>query len=82
MKTPDLKLCQAAARGSIRWREDFQQDYLICQADCAKYDCHAAERISMGNLDGFTALVVERNVLQHLCKGCKEAMDDESERVP
>lgn len=27
-------------------------------------------------LDGFVAMMVERNVMYHLCKGCKEAIKD------
>lgn len=76
----DLKPCQAIARGTIRWRDDWQEDYFICQADCRKYEHHAAERISKGNLDGFTAMMVERNVMHKLCKGCKEANKNDDEK--
>lgn len=79
MKTADLKPCQAAVRGKIRWKESFQDNYFVCEAYCKKYERHASERISKENLDGFVALLVERNVMHELCKGCKEAIDDDQE---
>lgn len=75
MKTPDLKPCQAAAQGTIRWKYDWKQNYFVCRADCIKYEHHATERISKESLDGFVALMIERNVMRELCKGCKEAND-------
>lgn len=80
MKTPDLKPCQAAARGTIRWGDDWQENYFICQADCTKYEHHAAERISKENLDGLVAMMVERNVMHELCKGCKEVDKNDDEK--
>ena len=77
MSGPDLKPCQAAVRGAIRWKESFQDNYYVCQADCKKYERHALERISKENLDGLVALMVERNVMHELCKGCKEANGDD-----
>lgn len=72
----DLKPCQAIARGTIRWTDDLDGNLWICQADCPKYECHAADRISRGNLDGFVARMVARNVMHRLCEGCTEAIID------
>ena len=75
MSAHELKPCQAVARGTIRWTDDLDGNYFICQADCPKYEHHAAERISRDNLDGFVALMVERNVIRRLCKRCTEASE-------
>ena len=79
MTTSDLKPCQAAVRGAIRWKESFQDNYWVCQADCKKYEHHASERISKEMLDGFVAMMVERGVMHELCKGCKEAIKDDQD---
>lgn len=76
MKTPDLKPCQAVARGTIRWTEDMDGNYFICQIDCRKYEHHEAERINRGNLDGLVARTLEQNMMRELCKGCKELVND------
>lgn len=75
IETNSLKPCQAVARGKLRWSDALDEHYYICQADCPKYEHHAAERIGKGMLDGFVALMVERNVMHRLCKGCEEATD-------
>lgn len=73
MSESKLKPCQAIARSTIRWTEDLDGNYFICQTDCPKYEHHAAERIGRGYLDGLVALTVERNVMRSLCKRCTEA---------
>lgn len=78
---PDLKPCQAAAQCTIRWKYDWQQNYFVCRADCIKYEHHTTERISKESLDDFVALMMERNVMRELCKGCKEAADDVESKV-
>ena len=65
---PDLKPCQAVARGAIRWKDDWQQNYYVCRADCKKYDRHVEARVSQECFESAT----ERDVMHELCKGCKE----------
>lgn len=76
MKTPDLKPCQAVARGTIRWKDDWQDGYYVCRADCNKCDRHAEARVHNDCMDGFVELITERDVIQELCRGCKEVEND------
>lgn len=68
----DLKPCQAVARSTIRWKDDWQQNYFVCRADCNKCDRHAEARVHNECMDGFVECITERDVIQGLCKGCKE----------
>lgn len=79
MGQTELKPCQASVRGTIRWKDSFQDNYSVCEAYCKKYERHASEQISKENQDGLLALLVERDVMRELCKGCKEAIDDGQE---
>ena len=74
----DLKPCQAAAKNNVMWSEIFQTESAICKMYCRKREYYSIEAISKELLDGFTARYVERNVLRELCKGCKEAINDDS----
>lgn len=76
MTTPDLKPCQAAARGTICWEDDWRQKYFVCRADCAKTDRHVEARVSQECFDGFVEPATERDVMRELCKGCKAVIDD------
>lgn len=77
-KTPDLKPCQAVARGTIRWEDDWQNKYFVCRAGCAKYDRHVEARVFKDNMDGLVELITERDVISELCRGCKEGADEDT----
>lgn len=77
MTTPDLKPCQAVARGTIRWSDSLLAHDCVCQVDCTKYEHHAAMLVSTECMGCYAQQIVERNVMRELCKGCKEANDDD-----
>lgn len=77
MKTPDLKPCQAAARGTVRWNGSLLAHDCVCQVDCIKYEHHASMLVSKECMGCYAQQIVERNVMRELCKGCKEAENDE-----
>lgn len=76
MTTPDLKPCQAAARGTICWKDDWQQNYFVCRVDCKEADRHVEARVSQECIDGLVESITEQDVMRELCKGCKEANRD------
>lgn len=75
MMMPDLKPCQAAARGTIRWKDDWQTNFFVCRADCVEINRHAEARARQEYFDGFIKLITEQNVMRELCKCCKEVAD-------
>lgn len=77
MTTPDLKPCQAIVRDTICWSDDWQRNYFVCRADCAKTDRHVEARVSQECFDGLVEYATERDVMHELCKGCKEAIADD-----
>ena len=80
MKTPDLKPCQAIVRDTIRWNDDWQRNYFVCRADCAKTDRHVEARVSQECFDGLVESATERDVMHELCKGCKEVNKNDDEK--
>lgn len=62
----ELKPCQAVARGTIRWRNDWERKYYVCRADCKKCDRHAEASVPEACLDQLVALITERDVMMGL----------------
>ena len=77
MKTPDLKPCQAVARGNIRWEDDWRQQYFVCRVDCKEADRHVEARVSQECFDGFVESATEQDAMRNLCWRCKEANCDD-----
>lgn len=76
MEIPDLKPCQAIVRGTVLWSGDWQRNYFVCRAECAKTDRHVEARASQECFDCLVRSVMERDVMHELCKGCKEVRND------
>ena len=75
-KSSDLKPCQTAAKAAIRWKDDWQQNYFVCRADCNKHDRHVEARVHNDYMDGLVESFTEQDVLRELCRGCKEVAND------
>lgn len=74
---PDLKPCQTVARGTIRWRADYEMQKRIGRIDCKKCDRHAEMWLDRYTSGEGIAEYSKGQLLYELCKGCKEVNNDE-----
>ena len=77
MSGPDLKPCQAVARGNIRWVDDWMDHGFVCRANCKETDRHVECRVPHDCLDGYVESITEQDVMRELCKLCEEANHDD-----
>lgn len=73
-----LKPCQAVARGMIRFRTDYEMQKRIGRIDCKECDRHVEIWLDRYTLDEGVAEYSKGQLLYELCKGCKEAIEDDS----
>ena len=78
MSENQVKECQVAAKGSIRWRDDWQNNRYVCVANCRKMKKHRVIYVFHDCMDGLVERDAERQIMQLLCEGCEEVADGEA----
>ncbi len=79
MSKNQVKTCQEEAKGSIRWTDDWWNNFYVCVANCRKMKKHREIHVFHDYMDGLVERDAERQIIQLLCEGCEEVADGEAE---